>query len=208
MTAKAYDVLLFDLGGVLIELTGVPVMLAWTRGRYTEDQLWEKWLSSPAVRDFERGRTTPEQFGNAMVAEFDLPVSTEAFLSEFLFWPHRTYPGTRTLLRNLADRYTLASLSNISAMHWERVCAEMDLVPYFSANFPSFETGYVKPDAEAFVNALEALGCRPERALFMDDNAANVQAARSLGITAFTVSGLSGVQSALQKAAADCSFSR
>jgi HAD superfamily hydrolase (TIGR01509 family) len=200
MSAQPFDVILFDLGGVLIELTGVPIMLTWTRWRFTEKQLWDRWLSSPAVRKFERGRSTPEQFGGAMVAEFELAVSTETFLDEFLYWPRGTYPGTRALLRKLSNAHTLASLSNISEMHWERICTEMDLAPYFSSNFPSFKTGYVKPDRDAFINAIEALDCRPERVLFMDDNAANVETARTLGMAAFTVAGLTGVEAVLRRA--------
>lgn len=201
MRTQPFDVILFDLGGVLIELTGVPVMIEWTKGRFTEDQLWERWLSSPAVRKFEKGQSTPQQFSGAMIDEFGLAVSADMFLNEFLYWPRRTYPGTRTLLRNLSTRYTLASLSNISAMHWERICNEMDLTTYFNNNFPSFKTGFVKPDREAYINALDKLACQPERVLFMDDNAANVDTALSLGMTAFTVAGLPGVKSALKRAA-------
>ena len=202
MSVRPFDVLLFDLGGVLIELTGVPVMLEWTRGRFTEEQLWERWLSSPAVREFESGNSTPETFSGAMIAEFGLSVSNETFLAEFLYWPRRTYPGTQALLTSLGEQYTLASLSNISEMHWERICREMDLIPYFSSNFPSFETGYVKPDREAFLHAVEALECRPERVLFMDDNQANVETARSLGMAAFPVNGLSEVEAVLKNTAA------
>jgi putative hydrolase of the HAD superfamily len=201
MNARQIDVILFDLGGVLIELTGVPVMLEWTRGRFTEDQLWERWLSSPAVRAFETGQSTPEQFSGAMIAEFGLRVSNETFLAEFLYWPRRTYPGTRRLLRRLAAHYTLASLSNISEMHWNRVCNEMDLATCFNSNFPSFKTGYVKPDREAFLHALATLDCEPKRVLFLDDNRSNVQTARALGMAAFTVTGLPGVEAVLKKAA-------
>ncbi len=200
MSARPFEIILFDLGGVLIELTGVPIMLAWTRGRLTEAQLWEMWLSSPAVRKFESGRSDPAQFGHAIIAEFGLPVSTETFLDEFLLWPRRTYPGTRALLRSLANRYTLASLSNISEMHWERICTEMKLTPYFNCNFPSFKTGYVKPDKKAYTNALDTLKCRPDQVLFMDDNTANVDTARALGMTAFTVAGLMGVKTVLERA--------
>ena len=200
MRTEPFDVILFDLGGVLIELTGVPAMIEWTKGRFTEDQLWERWLSSPAVREFEKGQSTPEQFSGAMIAEFDLDVSADMFLSEFLYWPRRTYPGTKTLLEDLASRYTLASLSNISELHWERICNEMELTALFNSNFPSFKTGYVKPDREAYLNALGKLKCRPERVLFMDDNAANVNTAVSMGMTAYTVAGLSGVKSVLKMA--------
>lgn len=201
MRAEPFDVILFDLGGVLIELTGVPVMIEWTKGRFTADQLWERWLSSNAVREFERGLSTPEHFSGAMIDEFGLTVSADTFLNEFLYWPRGTYPGTRTLLQKLSTRYTLASLSNISAMHWERICNEMDLITYFSSNFPSFKTGFVKPDKEAYINALDKLECQPERVLFMDDNTVNVDTAVSLGMTAFTVAGLPGVETALQRAA-------
>ena len=50
------DVILFDAGGVLVELTGVETMRALLQHRVTVDELWKLWLSSPAVRDFERGR--------------------------------------------------------------------------------------------------------------------------------------------------------
>ncbi len=201
MQAEPYDVIMFDLGGVLIELTGVPVMIEWTQGRFTPDQLWEKWLTSPAVRAFESGCSTPDQFSRAMLAEFDLAVPADEFLNAFLYWPSRTYPGTQQLLTSLATRFTLASLSNISALHWNRICSEMDLASHFHNNFPSFQTGLVKPDKAAYLNALKALDCRPERTLFMDDNTANVDTAASLGMTAFTVAGLTGVNAALKSAA-------
>ena len=44
------DAILFDLGGVLIELAGVEQMLAWCPDLDGIDDLWRKWLRSPAVR--------------------------------------------------------------------------------------------------------------------------------------------------------------
>jgi len=134
-----------------------------------------------------------------MIAEFGLHVSNEAFLSEFLYWPRQTYPGTQALLTDLSRQYTLASLSTISEMHWNRISTEMDLVAYFGSNFPSFQTGYVKPDREAYLHALNTLDCKPEKVLFMDDNRANVETARSLGMAAFTVDGLTGVEDILKR---------
>src|ERR1700722_2974295 len=50
------QVLLFDVGGVLVELSGVETMLEWLGRRVTADELWRMWLQSVPVRQFETGR--------------------------------------------------------------------------------------------------------------------------------------------------------
>lgn len=56
MSTQPIDVILFDLGGVLIELAGVEKMLEWSPGVGTTEELWRRWLYSDAVRKFETGR--------------------------------------------------------------------------------------------------------------------------------------------------------
>ncbi|SDR72474.1 putative hydrolase of the HAD superfamily [Friedmanniella luteola] len=60
-------------------------------------------------------------------------------------------------------------------------------LPYdevFDAHFYSCEIGLAKPDPAYFTHVLEALGLAPGEALFLDDTAANVEAAAGLGIHA------------------------
>ncbi len=60
-------------------------------------------------------------------------------------------------------------------------------LPYdelFDAQFYSCEMGLAKPDPAYFHYVLEALGLRPEEALFMDDTLANVESAAGLGLRA------------------------
>src|SRR5512132_3470305 len=68
------DTVIFDVGGVLVELTGVQQMLNWCGGRLTEAELWPLWLASPAVRAFEAGRCDAATFGSEVVREFALSV--------------------------------------------------------------------------------------------------------------------------------------
>ncbi|MGE5549469.1 MAG: HAD family hydrolase, partial [Bacteroidota bacterium] len=107
-----FDILLFDLGGVLVELTGVPKMLAWMNHRVDERELWRMWTWSPAVRDYERGLIGSPEFAEAIIAEFGLAVAPEQFLSEYAFFPRGLYPGARELLGSLAAEYRLACFSN------------------------------------------------------------------------------------------------
>lgn len=55
---------------------------------------------------------------------------------------------------------------------------------YFDHQFPSFEVGLAKPDPAYFQHLLEVLQLDANQAVFVDDLAENVQAARSVGLHA------------------------
>ncbi|MEA3231550.1 MAG: HAD-IA family hydrolase [Thermodesulfobacteriota bacterium] len=192
-----FDLILFDLGGVIIELAGVQQMLTWSDHVSSGDGLWEQWLSSRAVRDFESGRSTPDCFADAMITEFNLPVSPKQFLAEFTRWPKGTYAGTKALLTQLSKNFSLGVLSNTNELHWQRINSEMNLIHFFDWTFPSHLTGRLKPDQGTFRHAAESTGCSPDRILFFDDNRINVNGARTTGMTGYTVAGVSGVNQKL-----------
>lgn len=54
----------------------------------------------------------------------------------------------------------------------------------FDRSFYSSEVGAMKPETEYFRRVVAALGIAPERLVFIDDNAANIQAARESGLMA------------------------
>ena len=201
MTSPRIEVILFDLGGVLIELAGVEQMLAWAPHVADTDALWQRWLHSPAVRGFETGRTTQAAFAAEIVAEFALPVDADAFLAAFTRWPRALFPDAKPLLAELAPRFRLASVSNTNEIHWRRFRDEWSLDAHFHANFPSFEVGRLKPDADYFDHVLEALDTRAEHVLFVDDNAINVDAAARVGMTARRVAGPAAVRAVLAELA-------
>src|SRR5262249_28876191 len=132
-----FDILLFDLGGVLIELSGVERMLELCGHTLTAEELWARWLSSEGVRRFETGRGGPDEFGAGMLAEFTLSIEADQFLKEFTWWPKGVFPGGYELLDQLSGSYRLACLSNTNALHWPRVCDEMGLTRYFETSFAS-----------------------------------------------------------------------
>jgi glucose-1-phosphatase len=195
--AHPFDVILFDLGGVLIELAGVDRMLELCNHAFSADELWARWLTSEGVRRFETGRAGPDEFGTAMLAEFGLPIEAAQFLEEFTAWPKGVFPGSFALLDRLSASYRLACLSNTNALHWPRVCDEMGLARYFEFSFASHLVGMLKPDAEIFHHVVAQLGCPPARILFLDDNQLNVASARAAGMVARRTAGLAEVMAAL-----------
>jgi glucose-1-phosphatase len=190
------DVILFDLGGVLVELTGVNRMLEWSPGLGSSDELWRRWLHSDAVRRFETGLIGRDEFAAALIAEFGVPVGPDAFLAEFTWWPRAVMPGAFELLEEMRTRYRIASVSNTNEIHWERFSNAWSLHTAFHHNFPSYQVGKLKPDADYFEHVLDELDTPAQRVLFIDDNAINVEGAAKLGMHARRVHGVEGARAA------------
>jgi len=199
-TAKEIQVVLFDLGGVLVELKGVPTMQSWLNHRVSLEELWALWLSSPVVRRFETGRSTPAEFAEQIILEMSLPVSPEEFVANFRSWVVGLLPGALDLVRSVPSRFTRATLSNNSDPHWRRLMTEFDLQDAFDHHFASHLTGKIKPDREAFQNVLDTLGCGADSVFFLDDSTLNVKAARDVGMHAVQVRGPAEAKQALVEA--------
>lgn len=185
---------MFDLGGVLIELTGVPAFSSWLGDRMAPDEIWRCWLASPAVRDFEAGRIDPEAFADRLIVEFALPVDRQQFLEDFTAWPRGLYPGAADLVDRAGRRCVCATLSNTNALHWPRFLKELGPPrierELFEFHFASHLIGKLKPDHEVFEHAITALGCSPSEILFIDDQPLNVESARRAGIEAALAAGV------------------
>ena len=193
----AIRIVLFDVGGVLVEPSGVATMLAWMHNRVSPEQLWRMWLTSPCVRAFETGRLSPEAFADQVIAEFGLPVSREVFLSEMTRWSVTLFPGAVELVEQIPAQHVRATLCNTNVIHWKYLMEIEGLTGDFPHHFASHLIGKIKPDAEAFQHVTDALQCDPHDVLFLDDNDMNVVAARSVGMQAVRVRGIAEAKRAL-----------
>ena len=187
-------VILFDLGGVLVRLTGVGTMQEWTPGNLSERDLWEKWILSDAVRAFEGGRIGPDEFSESVVAEFDLTVTPDVFREAFDTWIDGLFDGVEDMLNELRPRFRLATMSNTNAIHWPKLSGDMRLGELVDTHFPSHQTGLLKPDPDAFENVIQMLGVQASEILFFDDNQLNVDAARTSGLQAEVARGPSDIR--------------
>lgn len=180
--------LIFDLGGVIVQLRGPPVLSEWTESNQSAEQLWEKWLTSDAPRAFESGKIDEATFASNIVEELSLSISCSEFLDYFISLPIGPYAGALDMLHALRARYSTALFSNSNAVHWSRKAA-MNLPPAFDHHFASHLMGKVKPDIEAFEHVIAALAVPASSMLFFDDNEMNVRAAQQVGMQAQRVVG-------------------
>ncbi|MFZ6875424.1 HAD-IA family hydrolase [Undibacterium sp. Di27W] len=192
---KQPQVLMFDLGGVLIENDTFSRLQALLSYAMSVAELKQKWLKSDAVRRFELGQCQPQEFAQAFLLEWSLPLTEQAFIAEFLSWPTGYYPGALAMLQTLRQSYRLVCLSNSNVLHWAkfgRLDQDFDLA------LSSHLLGAIKPDPAAFAMALAQCQATPDVVWYFDDSQANVLAAASMGIKAFHTDGFEAVRATLR----------
>jgi len=194
--ASAFDVLLFDLGGVLIDFAGFDELSHLLPGGVSRDEVRTKWISSPFVQRFERAEITPDVFAKGVVRELGLDLGPDEFIEAFVEWARGPYPGARTLLGVLQNEARLACLSNSNELHTP--LHRQSIEPLMDNYYFSDEIGKVKPDREIYEHVIRDLDVPPRRIAFFDDTRVNVQAAREVGIVAFEVDGIAELESQLQ----------
>lgn len=189
-------VVLFDLGGVLVELGGVEEFGALI-GTSEPDETWRRWLGSTAVRRYERGLCAREEFACEVVEEFGLDVAPEQFLIRFLAWPKGLFAGAAELVQSVRRDVHRAVLSNTNELHWTSQRDSDAIHGLFHSHYASHLVGMVKPDAEIYRHVVESLACAPSEILFLDDNQINVDGARAVGLTAVRAVGVEEARSVL-----------
>jgi HAD superfamily hydrolase (TIGR01509 family) len=198
MLINTPELLLFDLGGVLVDFSGIRDLSKLLQIPLSEAEIRSKWATCPTLQAFETGHLTPDLFARKFVREWRLTLSPESFLDEFRTWTRGFLPGARELLIVLKGRFRLACLSNSNAAHWQRNAHVLGIFTLFEAALSSHQLGYHKPAPEIYRCALSLLNVKPDEVLFFDDSAANIAGAKQVGIRSFQVSGVDELRSCLQ----------
>ena len=193
-TREGIDVVLFDMGGVLVELGELEDFMGLPPS--TQD-FWPRWLASPAVRAFERGHSTAAEFGSGLVAEFNLGISAQAVVERFGQFPRGLFDGAAELVNEVHQLARTAVLSNTNAIHWENQIDGEQIRSLFDEQFLSYEMGLVKPDIDLFHAVVDQLGTPASKVLFVDDNQINVDGAAEAGIVAHLAKGVAETRQVL-----------
>ena len=200
-SASSVDALLFDLGGVLVDVDFGRALAAWARvSGQPLDELRRRPLLhlSPAFRAHERGELPDAAYFAALREAFGLALDDEAMASGWNAIIGGPVPGMATLVRDLAARLPLYVFSNTNAAHVGYFKPRhRELLAPFREVICSCELGSRKPEREAFEKVAARIGASPGRIGFFDDNPENVASARALGMQAFHVGSVEDVRTSL-----------
>ena len=186
MSNKPIKLVLFDLGGVLIELGDELFPQEW----FPDGQKFglSEWFSSPEAIKFETGLITTDEFISGLKEYLFLSAPESEILAAFKKWPKGLFSSTDQLINRLKGNYQVAVLSNSNEIHEPIIMHKFGLESMIDEIFFSHLIGYSKPNKEAYNHVLKTLTFAPSEVMFFDDNASNVAAAKNFGMQAFQVS--------------------
>ncbi|NQW11939.1 MAG: HAD family phosphatase [Alphaproteobacteria bacterium] len=188
MAEQRVDAVVFDVGNVLIEWDPRHLFRRiFTHDDATSDEAKVAWflteVCSPAWNlEQDRGRTIADAEAEAIGRHPDMASAIRSFYGRFQIMIPRAIEGSVAVLRALkAAGVPVHGLTNFSAETFPLVRARFDFLNALDTVVVSGEEGVIKPDPEIFHRLIGRADLVPERTAFVDDSAANIETARSLG---------------------------
>lgn len=198
-TERRIEALLFDLGGVVVDVDFARVTRRWAEhaGRDAE-ALRQKFALDDAYMQHERGAIDANAYFAALRTSLGIDISDAEFLDGWNAIFGGVIAGIEPLLAQAAARFPLYLFSNTNPTHEKFWVAEyaQTLAP-FRRMFVSSSIGLRKPDKAAFDHVANAIGVAPGRILFFDDSKENVAGAHAAGLKAVLVRSSDDVADAL-----------
>ncbi len=170
----------FDMGGVVVKLGSLPDILA--GAGLSNDEIWERWILSDAVRRFESGLCDVDAFADDLIAEFGVTLEPAELIARFTRFPQGLYPGAAELVAAVNKQATTGVLSNTNELHWTAQQDHKQISAMFERTYLSYDLGLVKPDAAIYEYVADDLAVARDRILFIDDNQVNVAGAVEIGM--------------------------
>lgn len=177
---------IFDIGRVLVRVDVQGVKAALAEGiPLSPEELWRAIEKDPRWSDWQEGRMSPRDWHLHLCKRFNLTMGFEEFTAA---WNSALDPKPIhdvSLFARLSKSYRLGLLSNTDPIHVARLESTYDFYKYFPKPVRTYSCGVgaSKPHPLIFQHALRACKVKAEAAVYIDDIAAYVDAARRLGIT-------------------------
>ena len=193
------DVLLFDIGRVVLDIDFGKVMTVWAgHAGCAPADLTGRFVVDDSFKHHETGRIDDAAFFANLRGSLGIGIGDEQFLDGWNAIFTGEMPGIGPLLANAARRIPLYAFSNTNPAHVAHFSrAYADVLGHFREIFLSSSIGLRKPDAAAYDHVVKAIGVPASRILFFDDSAANIEGARSRGLAAVHVTSRDDVAKAL-----------
>jgi putative hydrolase of the HAD superfamily len=194
------DALLFDLGGVIIDIDFGRMFARWAayaglppeaiRARFSVDAFYER---------HERGEIQAAEYFASLRTSLALTLTDEQFADGWTSIYAGEVPGVMSLLRTLEGRVPLYAFTNSNPTHKRYTFTEYatTLAP-FRRVFVSSDLGMRKPEAPAFVAISKAIGVPLDRIMFFDDTLVNVEGAQAIGMQAVHVKSVQDIADAVR----------
>lgn len=193
--------IIFDFGGVLMDWNPRYFF----KDYFNDDEKMEFFLKNVAVDEWnaeqDRGRTLKEGTEILIEKHPDWEKEVRAYYDNWTTMLHSDIPKNVEILRKLADTdYELFGLTNWSHETFPYALSNYDFFELFKGKIVvSGEEKLIKPDPKIWELLLDRYKIKAEESVFIDDNAKNIEAAKTLGFITVHVTEETDLQAELEK---------
>jgi putative hydrolase of the HAD superfamily len=194
-----FDVVLFDVGGVLLTNGWDHRERAMVLNQFHLDRAEFEVRHAGPNDAWERDLITVREYLDATVFYEPRSFSHEEFLAAICAQSQPLEDGALGIIGELAasDRCMLGVLNNEARATNEYRFERFGIRGYLQVAFSSCYLGLRKPGSAIYLRALDILGMPPERVLFIDDRTENAAAAETVGMKAIRFQGAAALRSEL-----------
>jgi len=197
VSGPVIELLLFDLGGVVIDIDFERIFKKWSiYSGLPMQEIKTAFRADAAFEQHERGQIDSAEYYRYLCDSIGMEISFEQFSEGWNDIMVAPISPTVNLLKDLSAQIPLYALSNANPLHkeyWENTYA--DELGYFKRVFVSSDIGCRKPDPGAYLLVAEELDADLQNIVFFDDLADNVEGARNLGMQAVHVNSPADIES-------------
>lgn len=184
--------LVFDLGGVIVDLSIDSALQAFTRlSGFEKSKVDSLYATEQKFLDYEMGLISEEEFRAFVTSCYSLNCTDEELDKSWNSMIVGLPLIKLQLLERLKKTYNVFLLSNTNSIHIRYINSIVlpsvtddgkILDDYFHRAYYSHMMNMRKPNADIFEEVLRDSNLKAHETLFLDDNAANIEGAQKVGI--------------------------
>jgi 2-haloacid dehalogenase len=198
-TGKRRRVIVYDLGGVLIDWNPRHLYR-----KLIEDEAAMEWFLGEVCHtewneEQDRGRSFAAAIEEAAARHPEYRPLIEAYFERWAEMMAGEIEGAVQILEELKSAgYELHALTNWSAETFPFARDRFAFLEWFQTILVSADVGLIKPDPAIFQLLLGRIGRTPAECIYIDDNPRNVAAAAALGFDAIAFHSVAQLRDALR----------
>lgn len=186
---KQFDSIIFDLGGVLIDIDYQATTNGFRNLGVADFELQYNQLQQESLFDsFEKGEISGQHFINKLMDIVPKGITPNQIVSAWNAMLGEFPLKKIELLKQVRETHQTFLLSNTNEIHmpivyrnWKNV-SNLTFNELFEKVYLSFEIGKRKPDVETFHWVIEENKLNPEKTLFIDDSPQHIEGAKKAGL--------------------------
>jgi putative hydrolase of the HAD superfamily len=206
MPTQPTHALLFDLGGVLVDIDFGRALAAWAPySSLSVEDLARRFAFDLQYQRHERGEINASEYLDHLASVLELSATRAQIQSGWNAIFVGEITETRMMIESVRQTIPCYAFTNTNAAHmaaWSVLYP--GVVGSFDRIFASHEIGLRKPDHAAFRHVAEAIGVAAGEIVFFDDLLDNVRAATEAGLRAVHVRSPEDVRHALREIGLAC----